>query len=114
MHLVRLMLERHSIHGAHSTWFFLDRQERVNIRSLGGQAKVFGTVICVGGAMLMTFYKGPALKFLSPGSEGHLFTNNSKAYNLVLGSILVFGSIVVMAACLSFQVTFIIISHHVC
>lgn len=79
------------------------RQERVNIRSLGGQAKVFGTVICVGGAMVMTFYKGPALKFLSPGSESHLTTNNSKAYNLVLGSILVFGSIVIMAACLSFQ-----------
>jgi drug/metabolite transporter (DMT)-like permease len=79
------------------------RLEKVNIRSLGGQAKVIGTVISVGGAMIMTLYKGPVLKFLSPGVEGHLMTSNSKPKNLVLGSILVFGSIVTWSASIVFQ-----------
>jgi hypothetical protein len=79
------------------------RLEQVNIRSLGGQAKVIGTVISVGGAMIMTLYKGPVLKFLSPGVEGHLMTSNSKPKNLVLGSILVFVSIVTWSASIVFQ-----------
>ena len=78
------------------------RLEQVNIRSLGGQAKVIGTVISVSGAMIMTLYKGPVLKFLSPGVEGHLMTSNSKPKNLVLGSILVFVSIVTWYASIVF------------
>lgn len=79
------------------------RLEQVNIRSLGGQAKVVGTAICVSGAMVMTIYKGPAIKFFSPGAKAHDITNNSQANNVVLGSILVFGSVVIMAGCLAFQ-----------
>ncbi|XVF41729.1 hypothetical protein PTKIN_Ptkin01aG0303300 [Pterospermum kingtungense] len=36
----------------------LCRQEAVGIKKLSGQAKVFGTLICVGGAMLLSFYHG--------------------------------------------------------
>lgn len=79
------------------------RLEKVNIRSLGGQAKVVGTVLCVGGAMVMTLYKGPSIKFFPPGVKGHHITYNSNANDLVLGSILVFGSVVIMAAGLAFQ-----------
>jgi drug/metabolite transporter (DMT)-like permease len=81
----------------------LIRLESVNIRTLGGQAKVLGTVISVGGAMIMTLYKGPALKFLSPVAESHLIASNSKPNNLVLGSILVFASIVSWSSCIVFQ-----------
>eukprot|EP00253_Pinus_taeda_P011924 PITA_11924 len=81
----------------------LIRLESVDIRSLGGQAKILGTVISVSGAMVMTLYKGPALKFLSPGAESHHTASNSKPINLVLGSILVFGSIVSWASCTVFQ-----------
>ncbi|XP_010553571.1 PREDICTED: WAT1-related protein At3g30340-like [Tarenaya hassleriana] len=35
--------------------------ERVNIRSNTGRAKVVGTVVCVGGAMLLTLYRGAPL-----------------------------------------------------
>ncbi|XP_076912084.1 WAT1-related protein At3g30340-like [Bidens hawaiensis] len=35
--------------------------ERVNIKSNGGRAKVIGTLVCVGGATLLTFYKGMPL-----------------------------------------------------
>lgn len=78
------------------------RLEIINIRSLRGQVKVAGAVICVGGAMVMTFYKGPALLFLSPGVKSHRITYNSQ-HNIMLGSILVFGTVVVWSACIAFQ-----------
>ncbi|ONK63154.1 uncharacterized protein A4U43_C07F11970, partial [Asparagus officinalis] len=34
------------------------RMETVGIRTVPGQAKVIGTILCIGGSMLMTFYKG--------------------------------------------------------
>uniref|UniRef100_A0A0D9XDX2 WAT1-related protein n=1 Tax=Leersia perrieri TaxID=77586 RepID=A0A0D9XDX2_9ORYZ len=37
------------------------RQERVNIRERGTIAKISGTIVCVGGAMAMTFFKGQKL-----------------------------------------------------
>ncbi|KAM0833427.1 hypothetical protein ACQ4PT_064266 [Festuca glaucescens] len=36
--------------------------ETVRLATPSGQAKVFGTVVCVGGSMIMPFYKGPLLK----------------------------------------------------
>ncbi|KAA8519360.1 hypothetical protein F0562_013616 [Nyssa sinensis] len=35
--------------------------ETVNLRSSGGRAKVLGTLVCLGGAMLLTLYKGMPL-----------------------------------------------------
>lgn len=35
------------------------RLESVGIKSKAGQAKLMGTLICVGGAMLLSFYHGP-------------------------------------------------------
>nr|CAD1825586.1 unnamed protein product [Ananas comosus var. bracteatus] len=35
--------------------------EKVNLRSLRSMAKVIGTIICVGGAISMVFFKGPKL-----------------------------------------------------
>ncbi|KAL6179073.1 hypothetical protein ACLB2K_050589 [Fragaria x ananassa] len=35
--------------------------ERLNLRSVGGKAKVLGTSMGIGGAMLMTFYRGVAI-----------------------------------------------------
>ncbi|CAA7403733.1 unnamed protein product [Spirodela intermedia] len=37
------------------------RMEMLDLKSKAGQAKVVGTVVCVGGAMVLTFYKGVAL-----------------------------------------------------
>lgn len=38
------------------------RMESVRLSAAAGQAKVFGTVVCVGGSMIMPFYKGPLLR----------------------------------------------------
>ncbi|KAF5467249.1 hypothetical protein F2P56_017095 [Juglans regia] len=36
--------------------------EKVSIRSLHSQAKILGTIVTVGGAMVMTLFSGPMLK----------------------------------------------------
>ncbi|CAM0912718.1 unnamed protein product [Alopecurus aequalis] len=38
------------------------RMEAVRLATPAGQAKVVGTLVCVGGSMIMPFYKGPLLK----------------------------------------------------
>ncbi|OAY76094.1 WAT1-related protein [Ananas comosus] len=42
-------------------WGIMSRLEKVNLRSLRSMAKVIGTIICVGGAISMAFFKGPKL-----------------------------------------------------
>ncbi|PKI76095.1 hypothetical protein CRG98_003456 [Punica granatum] len=39
----------------------LFRQETLGLRTIAGQAKVVGTLVCVGGAMLLSFYHGPEI-----------------------------------------------------
>jgi drug/metabolite transporter (DMT)-like permease len=38
------------------------KMEAVGMATPAGQAKVIGTVVCIGGSMIMPFYKGPLLK----------------------------------------------------
>uniref|UniRef100_A0A7N0TSI0 WAT1-related protein n=1 Tax=Kalanchoe fedtschenkoi TaxID=63787 RepID=A0A7N0TSI0_KALFE len=47
--------------------FFLERMEKLKIRERAGQAKVLGTIVCVGGAMVLSFYHGPRLHVPQPG-----------------------------------------------
>uniref|UniRef100_A0A7N0ZZ38 WAT1-related protein n=1 Tax=Kalanchoe fedtschenkoi TaxID=63787 RepID=A0A7N0ZZ38_KALFE len=79
--------------------------ETVGIRNRAGQAKVVGTVVCVGGAMLLSFYNGSALEVPPSGIHwtyaqqlGH--QSSSKAS--------VLGALLVIASCVSWAVWFII------
>ncbi|XP_039130093.1 WAT1-related protein At4g28040-like isoform X2 [Dioscorea cayenensis subsp. rotundata] len=54
--------------------------EKLELRSLRSMAKIFGTLICIGGAMCMALYKGSAILLSSPEQ------------NLVLGCIFLFGT----------------------
>uniref|UniRef100_A0A453T0W2 WAT1-related protein n=1 Tax=Aegilops tauschii subsp. strangulata TaxID=200361 RepID=A0A453T0W2_AEGTS len=45
------------------------RMEAVRLGTLAGKAKVAGTLVCVGGSMIMPLYKGPLLKV--PASPVH-------------------------------------------
>lgn len=70
------------------------RLEHVDIRSKRGQAKVIGTIICVGGAMIMTLYKGPTL-----AATHHALKLNEWMF----GALELFGSAVAWSAWLTFQ-----------
>ncbi|CAL9773861.1 unnamed protein product [Musa acuminata subsp. burmannicoides] len=85
------------------------RMETVGIRTLGGQAKVMGTLLCVSGSMLMTFYRGSLIKVW----RSHIHwryaeemtissANNASDQNMAVGAALV------IASCLAWAVWFII------
>ncbi|XP_062225624.1 WAT1-related protein At1g68170-like [Phragmites australis] len=71
------------------------RLEALNLRKPAGQAKLLGTLVGMGGAMLLTFYKGPEIKILRRlprlrlvrVTEDH-HSGPPSARNQVLGSLL--------------------------
>ncbi|KAM5574687.1 WAT1-related protein [Rosa sericea] len=79
------------------------RLERLNLRSTGGKAKVLGTLMGVGGAMLLTFYKGVEINIWSTHVDllhkshqpsRHLAAHNSKTdfADRILSCLLALGS----------------------
>eukprot|EP01018_Ginkgo_biloba_P018395 Gb_01065 [translate_table: standard] len=82
----------------------LFRLERVGIRSLAGQAKIIGTTVCVGGAMLLTFYKGITIKLWSSPFHLNDHHNNVKKSE----SEWVKGSLLLVGSCFSWSAWFII------
>ncbi|KAF9601288.1 hypothetical protein IFM89_018398 [Coptis chinensis] len=47
------------------------RMESISMRHLYGVAKVFGSVLCISGALLVAFNKGPPVKFMNWYSTAH-------------------------------------------
>lgn len=76
--------------------------EKVDIKSLRGQAKVVGIVISVSGAMVMTLYQGPVIKILNSNLNAH----NAKANSWMLGSILLIGGVILWSFWIVFQVIY--------
>ncbi|XP_057962416.1 WAT1-related protein At1g09380-like [Malania oleifera] len=79
-----------------------DYLETARLNSRVGQAKVFGTVVCVGGAMLLSFYHGGTIGI----GESHIHwkladgiskASASKEGNFILGPFLVITSCVAWA-----------------
>nr|GEY36411.1 WAT1-related protein At5g64700 isoform X1 [Tanacetum cinerariifolium] len=76
---------------------FLLRMEKVKITSSKGQAKVLGTLICIGGTLVVTFWRGgfrlkglvnkPLIDIYNPkGSHGHVKQNWVKGATLISAS----------------------------
>ncbi|XP_072959693.1 WAT1-related protein At1g09380 [Typha angustifolia] len=84
------------------------RMETVGIRTIAGQAKVLGTLLCVGGSMLMTFYKGSLIKTWPShihwryAEEASAAGGTAGEQNMALGAVLVIGS------CFAWAIWFII------
>ncbi|KAM7507730.1 hypothetical protein LguiA_018183 [Lonicera macranthoides] len=79
------------------------RLERVNIRKVHSQAKIIGTIITVGGAMLMTLYKGPIVDMFSRGSAIHHQANDTS-----LGQHWVAGTLMLLACTFGWSGFFIL------
>lgn len=85
-----------------------DRLEKVGLRSKAGQAKVLGTIISVGGAILLSLYHGPAAfgessihwKF----AEHTRDINASNHVNFLLGPLVLILSSVSFAVWINIQV----------
>lgn len=84
--------------------------EKLKIKERVGQAKVFGTCICVGGAMVLSFYHGPVLHVPQAGIHWKLVEGTSEGSSghksSFLGPLLVIGSCVSWAFWLMVQARF--------
>nr|GEY44220.1 WAT1-related protein At1g25270-like [Tanacetum cinerariifolium] len=78
----------------------LFRMEKVGIGKITGKAKVVGTLVAVGGAMLLTFYKGQSLNILSThfnilhggqSMDGHVATSHKTSSHQIMGAVLALG-----------------------
>ncbi|XP_020587238.1 WAT1-related protein At1g09380-like [Phalaenopsis equestris] len=87
------------------------RIETANIKSKSGRAKIIGTVFCVGGSMLMTFYEGAhinlppskfhwryAEKIMERSREASGLAGGGSSGKEILGAVLVVGSCAAWAA----------------
>ncbi|XP_024959862.1 WAT1-related protein At1g25270-like [Cynara cardunculus var. scolymus] len=83
------------------------RMERLGWKTTPGAAKIMGTVIGVGGAMLLTLYKGADLHLWETNvdllhGQHHETGGQNSSNNMVLGSLLAIGS------CISYSIWLII------
>ncbi|KAF2319673.1 hypothetical protein GH714_017944 [Hevea brasiliensis] len=80
--------------------------EKLRLRTTVGKAKVFGLSIGIGGAMLLTFYKGVEIKIWSTNvrllKHSHQIQASHFTGNYILGSAMALGS------CLSFALWLIL------
>lgn len=79
------------------------------MKTLVGQGKLWGTLLSIGGAMILTFYKGKELNLwstniniLKPGGHHHTRTKHAAVGDQV------FGSLLALASCLAFAIWYII------
>eukprot|EP00253_Pinus_taeda_P014214 PITA_14214 len=88
----------------------LFRMERVNIKKLRSQAKIVGTIVSVGGAMLMTLYKGPTVPMLwSAHRQSHQTASSGmSAASDIDNKNWIMGSLLIIAATLSWSSLFIL------
>lgn len=89
---------------------YILRLERLNMGTSAGKAKVVGTVMGIGGAMMLTFYKNIEIHIWS--THVNLMPNIIKPHNVsptkISGSFLAFGTCLSYSVWLVIQVTF----HH--
>ncbi|GLJ41356.1 hypothetical protein SUGI_0855980 [Cryptomeria japonica] len=78
------------------------RIEKIRIRQMHSQAKLVGTLVCVSGAMLMTFYKGPVVPMPWP-SHNHLKNHDDSDKDMIKGCLCLITSNLSWASLFVFQ-----------
>jgi drug/metabolite transporter (DMT)-like permease len=86
------------------------RMEKVNIKNIRSQAKIVGTILSVGGAMLMTLYKGPTVPMpWSPHHHSHETSlSGTTAIVAVSNKNWIIGSLLIIAGTLAWSAFFIL------
>ncbi|CAA7037071.1 unnamed protein product [Microthlaspi erraticum] len=84
------------------------RQEAVGIKKASGQAKVIGTVVCVAGAMVLSFYHGHTIGIGESKIHWAYAENIASQGPNSTGSNFLLGPFLIMAAAVSWAVWFII------
>ncbi|KAH9626402.1 hypothetical protein KSS87_009088, partial [Heliosperma pusillum] len=74
------------------------RQENVNLRSKSGVAKVSGSLICLGGVLLLIFYRGFPVNHPHHGNTSNNAAEVDRPRNWIVGSIFLVLSILFWAA----------------
>ncbi|TVU12981.1 hypothetical protein EJB05_46648 [Eragrostis curvula] len=79
------------------------RYEALDVRSRSGSAKISGTLISLGGAMMLTFYKGSTLTGHNPSSSGSTASINGESHTGAHGTVRwVLGSVSMLANVVGF------------
>jgi len=86
--------------------------EKLSIKNASGQAKIVGTLICVGGSLTFTFWKGgylirsllkrPLISVHDTGQASDVLTNGKEDW--IKGSLLILTSHIALSAWLILQV----------
>uniref|UniRef100_A0A8R7PRI8 WAT1-related protein n=1 Tax=Triticum urartu TaxID=4572 RepID=A0A8R7PRI8_TRIUA len=84
------------------------KMETVRLGTPSGQAKVFGTVVCVGGSMIMPFYKGPLLKVWASPMHWRYAEHATDATALPSGNAAIVGDVLIILSCVAWAVWFIL------
>ncbi|KAI3731081.1 hypothetical protein L1987_62264 [Smallanthus sonchifolius] len=87
-------------------WIF--RLEIVKMKSLHSQGKIIGTLVTVGGAMMMTLIRGPEIQF--PWTN-HNSLHPQTSFNTVTTKDQIKGSLMITASCFSWA-SFVIVQAH--
>ncbi|KAL8208826.1 hypothetical protein R6Q57_008238 [Mikania cordata] len=80
------------------------KQESAKLKTMGGQAKLIGTLVGVGGAMLLSMYHGPILPI--GGSSVHLRVANDAANDHGQGNLI--GPFLVIISTLTWAMWFVL------
>lgn len=92
----------------HPTWYeyLYGRLEKVSILKRGSQAKILGTIVTVGGAMIMTFIRGPMLNLpWTKGSQPSASSGGSATHQSPLkGSLMIATGCICWSAFITLQV----------
>lgn len=74
------------------------RLEKVNILKMGSQAKILGTIVTVGGAMVMTFIRGPMLNL--PWTSHNQLSASSSSASAAIHQDPLKGSLIIASGCI--------------
>ncbi|XP_015691838.1 WAT1-related protein At1g09380-like [Oryza brachyantha] len=85
----------------------LTRLETLKLKKPAGQAKLLGTLIGMGGAMLLTFYKGPAIMLGLPRLKLAHITENHQSHPISTGNQII-GSFLGIISCFTYATWLVI------